>query len=135
MLLEPAQRFELLGDESLSAATPAAQPGGARGGSHGSLVGLDLLVRRKVFQAVLDGEVFQRRWRRGVAEPLWLEQDQPSQARSLCLPCSGSKCIPNPFNRATNLMLTELPILVSPDLDKVVAEVFVQAAKINNENQ
>jgi nucleoside 2-deoxyribosyltransferase len=41
----------------------------------------------------------------------------------------------DPFNRATNLMLTELPVLVSPDLDKVVAEVFVQAAKINNENQ
>jgi nucleoside 2-deoxyribosyltransferase/sugar/nucleoside kinase (ribokinase family) len=39
----------------------------------------------------------------------------------------------DPFNRAKNLMLTELPVLVSSDLDKVVAEVFVQAAKIINE--
>jgi nucleoside 2-deoxyribosyltransferase len=39
----------------------------------------------------------------------------------------------DPFNRARNLMLTELPILVSADLDKVVAQVFVQAAKVTNE--
>jgi len=39
----------------------------------------------------------------------------------------------DPFGRAKNLMLTELPVLVSSDLDKVVTEVFVQAAKIINE--
>jgi nucleoside 2-deoxyribosyltransferase len=38
----------------------------------------------------------------------------------------------DPFSRAKNLMLTELPVLVSSDLDEVLAEVFVQAAKIAN---
>jgi nucleoside 2-deoxyribosyltransferase/sugar/nucleoside kinase (ribokinase family) len=41
----------------------------------------------------------------------------------------------DPFNRAKNLMLTELPVLVSSDLDKVIAAVFVQAAKIINEKR
>jgi hypothetical protein len=36
----------------------------------------------------------------------------------------------DPFARASNLMLTELPVLVSSDLGKVIAEVFVQAAKL-----
>jgi nucleoside 2-deoxyribosyltransferase len=39
----------------------------------------------------------------------------------------------DPFNRASNLMLTELPVLVSSDLDRVLVEVFVQAAKITDE--
>jgi nucleoside 2-deoxyribosyltransferase len=39
----------------------------------------------------------------------------------------------DPFSRATNLMLTELPTLVSSDLDKVLTEIFVQSAKITNE--
>jgi len=39
----------------------------------------------------------------------------------------------DPYLRAKNLMLTELPVLVSSDLDKVMAEVFIQAAKIIDE--
>ena len=35
----------------------------------------------------------------------------------------------DPFKQANNLMLTELPILVSADLDRVIAEVFIQAGK------
>lgn len=38
----------------------------------------------------------------------------------------------DPFNRATNLMLTELPVLVSSDLDRIIAEVFVRTAKNNH---
>jgi nucleoside 2-deoxyribosyltransferase len=38
----------------------------------------------------------------------------------------------DPFEQATNLMLTELPILVSSDLDQVISEVFIQAAKYQN---
>jgi nucleoside 2-deoxyribosyltransferase/sugar/nucleoside kinase (ribokinase family) len=38
----------------------------------------------------------------------------------------------DPFNRAENLMLTELPVLVSSDLDTVVTQVFIQAAKVLN---
>jgi sugar/nucleoside kinase (ribokinase family) len=38
----------------------------------------------------------------------------------------------DPFGRASNLILTELPVLVSSDLDRVMAEVFVQAAKKKN---
>ena len=41
----------------------------------------------------------------------------------------------DPFKRASNLMLTELPILVSPDLDKVIAEVFIQSGKIGHEKR
>lgn len=40
----------------------------------------------------------------------------------------------DPFARAENLMLTELPVLVSSDPDKVIAEVFIQAAKIADEH-
>jgi nucleoside 2-deoxyribosyltransferase len=38
----------------------------------------------------------------------------------------------DPFKRASNIMLTELPVLVSSDLDQIVSEVFVQAAKLKN---
>ena len=38
----------------------------------------------------------------------------------------------DPFNRATNLMLTELPVLVSSDLDSIIAEVFVRTSKNNH---
>jgi nucleoside 2-deoxyribosyltransferase/sugar/nucleoside kinase (ribokinase family) len=41
----------------------------------------------------------------------------------------------DPFNAAKNLMLTELPVLVSSDLDGVVTEVFIQAAKIINDGE
>jgi nucleoside 2-deoxyribosyltransferase/sugar/nucleoside kinase (ribokinase family) len=36
----------------------------------------------------------------------------------------------DPYNKAENLMLTELPQLVSPNLDEVIAQVFVIAARI-----
>jgi nucleoside 2-deoxyribosyltransferase len=41
----------------------------------------------------------------------------------------------DPFNRATNLMLTELPVLVSSDLDKVISEVFVRGSKKDHGRQ
>lgn len=41
----------------------------------------------------------------------------------------------DPFKRASNLMLTELPILVSADLDRVIAEVFIQAGKRGHEKR
>ncbi len=41
----------------------------------------------------------------------------------------------DPLNRVSNLMLTELPILVTPNLDKVLIEVFIQAGKILNDKR
>jgi nucleoside 2-deoxyribosyltransferase len=41
----------------------------------------------------------------------------------------------DPFKKAENLMLTELPALVSSDLDEVLAGVFVQAGKVVNEKR
>ena len=38
----------------------------------------------------------------------------------------------DPFNQAENCMLTELPNLVSNDLDKIISEVFIESAKIKN---
>lgn len=35
----------------------------------------------------------------------------------------------DPFQRATNCMLTELPLLVTNDLDEIIAEVFIESAK------
>ncbi|MBN8671460.1 MAG: nucleoside 2-deoxyribosyltransferase [Chitinophagales bacterium] len=37
----------------------------------------------------------------------------------------------DPYNRATNCMLTELPRLVTSNLDEVIAEVFIAASKLN----
>lgn len=36
----------------------------------------------------------------------------------------------DPYNRATNCMLTELPVLVSNDLDNIISEVFIQSNKL-----
>jgi nucleoside 2-deoxyribosyltransferase len=39
----------------------------------------------------------------------------------------------DPFKRAKNCMLTELPDLLSSDLDEIITEVFIQSAnKLNN---
>lgn len=47
---------------------------------------------------------------------------------------SAAKNIPtivyDPYSIATNCMLTELPCLVSSDLDKIIAEIFIKGAKI-----
>ncbi|WP_316822570.1 nucleoside 2-deoxyribosyltransferase [Pedobacter gandavensis] len=37
----------------------------------------------------------------------------------------------DPFNKAENCMLTELPLLVSSDLDHILSEIFIVASKIN----
>lgn len=46
---------------------------------------------------------------------------------------SSAKNIPtivyDPYEKATNCMLTELPLLVSSDLDEIISEVFTQSAK------
>jgi nucleoside 2-deoxyribosyltransferase len=36
----------------------------------------------------------------------------------------------DPLNEATNCMLTELPTLVTNDLDEVITEIFVQSANL-----
>jgi len=36
----------------------------------------------------------------------------------------------DPYGRGTNCMLTELPTLLSNDLDEIMAEIFIQAAKL-----
>lgn len=38
----------------------------------------------------------------------------------------------DPYHRASNLMLTELPTLVSADLDVIIAGVFTHAARVSN---
>ena len=49
---------------------------------------------------------------------------------------SAAKNIPtlvyDPYKIATNCMLTELPNLVSSSLDEIIAEIFIKAAKIEN---
>jgi len=41
----------------------------------------------------------------------------------------------DPYNQAENCMLTELPNLVSNDLDKIISEVFIESAKIKKNEQ
>jgi len=38
----------------------------------------------------------------------------------------------DPYNQAENCMLTELPNLISDDLDEIISEVFIESAKIKN---
>jgi hypothetical protein len=39
----------------------------------------------------------------------------------------------DPYGRASNLMLTQLPNVVSSDLDEVIAGVFTLASKVLND--
>lgn len=41
----------------------------------------------------------------------------------------------DPFNKASNCMLTELPDLVSSDLDEIITEVFIKSAKLNSNDK